>query len=90
MRTLVGNELVETSMVSLSLNPARAVGRPVEVRVVEHDDLGVLGDVNICVRATRGRSQQTKVRRANLCQKVSALATGSKLSGSCACLEWRL
>lgn len=74
MRRLVGDELVEHSVVLLIVNTTRAIGRAIcergsnetrstgdthhgdegepqrtQVRVVEHYDFRVLGDVNICM-----------------------------------------
>lgn len=44
---LVRNELIQNAVVSLSLNASRAVRRAVEVRIVEHDNLVVLRDMNV-------------------------------------------
>lgn len=73
MRRLVGDELVEDAVVLLSLNPTRAVCRSVEMRVVEHDDLRVLGDVYICKR----RESQRKTRRARLSWESGGRARAS-------------
>lgn len=66
MGALVGDKLVEHTVVLLGLDATSAVGGPIEMGVVEHDNLGIFCDVNVCsgvrvsgeVRRSRSRFGQ--------------------------------